>query len=134
MRRRGRPPHPDVLTPREWEVLALLRRGLTNQQIADRLGISRDGAKYHVAEIMSKLRVGSRAEAAAWRPERRSIRARIIAALGGARLATAFAATALAAVAVGVIGWALLAPDRGENDKGDTGPAPVALFRGGRCD
>ena len=27
MKRRGRPPHPDVLTPREWEVHALLREG-----------------------------------------------------------------------------------------------------------
>ncbi|HEY4686531.1 MAG TPA: helix-turn-helix transcriptional regulator, partial [Dehalococcoidia bacterium] len=43
-----RPPYPDVLTPREWEVLDLLREGLTNDQIARRLGISRDGAKYHV--------------------------------------------------------------------------------------
>jgi DNA-binding NarL/FixJ family response regulator len=39
MNRRGRPPHPDVLTPREWEVLALLREELTDQAIADRLGI-----------------------------------------------------------------------------------------------
>jgi DNA-binding CsgD family transcriptional regulator len=69
MNRRGRPPHPDVLTPREWEVLALLREELTDQAIADRLGISLDGAKYHVREILSKLGVGSRQEAAAWQPE-----------------------------------------------------------------
>jgi len=64
-----RPPYPDVLTPREWEVLDLLREGLTNDQIARRLGISRDGAKYHVSEIISKLGVASRREAAAWQPE-----------------------------------------------------------------
>jgi DNA-binding CsgD family transcriptional regulator len=69
MNKRGRPPHPDVLTPREWEVLALLREELTDQAIADRLGISLDGAKYHVREILSKLSVGSRHEAAAWQPE-----------------------------------------------------------------
>ena len=69
MTRRGRPPHPDVLTPREWEVLALLREGLTDQAIADRLNISLDGAKYHVREILSKLGVASRQEAAAWQPE-----------------------------------------------------------------
>ncbi len=66
---RGRPPHPDVLTPREWEVLDLLREGLSNDEIAARLGISYNGARYHVAEILSKLGVGSRDEAAAWRPE-----------------------------------------------------------------
>jgi DNA-binding CsgD family transcriptional regulator len=64
--RRGRPPYPDLLTPREQVVLDLLRRGQTNQQIADRLGISLPGARYHVSEILSKLGVGSRQEAAAW--------------------------------------------------------------------
>ena len=58
------------LTPREREVLALLRLGLTNQEIAERLGISADGAKYHVSEIISKLGVRDRYEAASW-PERR---------------------------------------------------------------
>jgi DNA-binding CsgD family transcriptional regulator len=67
--RRGRPPHPDILTPREWEVLALLREGLSNPQIAERLRISRAGAKYHVAEILSKLGLSSREEAARWRRE-----------------------------------------------------------------
>ena len=62
----GRPPHPDILTPREREVLELLRERLTNDQIAERLGITLDGAKYHVSEILSKLGVGSREEAAAW--------------------------------------------------------------------
>ncbi len=66
--RRGRPPHPDLLTPREQEVLALLREGLTNQQIADRLDISLAGARYHVSEILSKLGVATRQEAAAWQP------------------------------------------------------------------
>ncbi len=62
--RRGRPPHPGLLTPREQEVLSLLREGLTNQQIAERLGISLPGARYHVSEILSKLGVSSRQEAA----------------------------------------------------------------------
>jgi DNA-binding CsgD family transcriptional regulator len=64
--RRGRPKHPDILTPREWEVLSLLREGLTNPQIADRLGISENGVKYHVLEILTKLGVSTRYEAAAW--------------------------------------------------------------------
>src|SRR5690606_31094903 len=69
MRRRGRPRTPDILTPREWEVLDLLRQGLSNREIADRLRISYDGARYHVSEILSKLGVSSREEAAAWQPE-----------------------------------------------------------------
>ena len=55
MNRRGRPPHPDVLTPRQWQVLALLREGLSNEQIALCLGISIDGVKFHLSEILSKL-------------------------------------------------------------------------------
>ena len=69
MRRRGRPRHPDILTPREWEVLALIREGLSNPEIAARLGIGREGAKYHVSEILSKLGASSREEAARWRPK-----------------------------------------------------------------
>src|SRR5439155_14573271 len=61
MRRR----HPDELTDREREVLELLRRDFTNEQIAHRLGISLDGAKYHVSQILSKLGVATREEAAA---------------------------------------------------------------------
>ena len=66
-----RPSHPDMLTPREQEVLALLREGLTNPQIAERLSITLDGAKYHVSEILSKLGVASREEAARWAPPER---------------------------------------------------------------
>ena len=60
-----------MLTPREQEVLALLREGLTNPQIAERLSITLDGAKYHVSEILSKLGVSSREEAARWAPPER---------------------------------------------------------------
>ena len=71
MKRRGRPPYPDVLTPRQWEVLHLLREGLSNDQIARRMGISLDGVKFHVSEILGKLGVTSRNEAAEWQPEER---------------------------------------------------------------
>jgi DNA-binding CsgD family transcriptional regulator len=57
--------HSDALTAREREVLDLIRRGLTNEEIAQRLGISLDGAKYHVSQILSKLGVATREEAAA---------------------------------------------------------------------
>lgn len=69
MTRRGRPPHPDILTPREWEVLELLRQDLSNSEIAERLDITERGVKFHVSEIISKLGVSSRHEAAEWRPE-----------------------------------------------------------------
>ena len=53
-------------TPREHEVLERLSRGHTNFAIAQDLGITLDGAKWHVGEILSKLGVGSREEAAAY--------------------------------------------------------------------
>ena len=59
----------DQLTAREQEVLELLRLGLTDAEIAQRLGISAGGASYHVSEIIGKLGVRNRYEAAAW-PER----------------------------------------------------------------
>lgn len=67
---RGRPPHPDILTPRQWEVLELVREGRSNPEIARELGISPDGAKFHVSEIITKLGVTTRREAAGWEGER----------------------------------------------------------------
>lgn len=65
--RRGRPRHRDILTPREWQVLELLEQDRTNEQIARELGISFDTAKFHVSEILTKLGLTSRQEAAQWR-------------------------------------------------------------------
>jgi DNA-binding NarL/FixJ family response regulator len=53
------------LTRREQEVLSLLAEGCSNAQIADRLVISTRTAEHHVAKILSKLDLRSRAEAAA---------------------------------------------------------------------
>jgi DNA-binding NarL/FixJ family response regulator len=53
------------LTAREGEVLALLREGLTNGEIAGRLFISAKTAEHHVGRILTKLGVRTRAEAAA---------------------------------------------------------------------
>ncbi len=66
MGRRGRPPYPEVLTPRQQEVLELLREGLSNREIAERLDISADGAKFHVSEILTRIGVTSRDDAARW--------------------------------------------------------------------
>lgn len=53
------------LTPREAQVLALVARGLTNRQIATALYISEKTAGVHVSNILAKLDVVSRAQAAA---------------------------------------------------------------------
>ena len=50
------------LTPRELEVLALVGRGLTNMEIAERLVVSPATAKTHVSRTMVKLHVGDRAK------------------------------------------------------------------------
>jgi len=50
-------------------VLALVRERLTNERIASRLGITADTAKFHVSEIITKLGVSDRHQAAAWQPD-----------------------------------------------------------------
>ena len=116
MGRRGRPPYPDILTPREWEVLDLLRQGLTNEEIAERLGVSFAGAKYHVSEILSKLGVSSREEAARWsadgggeRPRWAAARALVPASLAARAVALGMALVVAAGVALLV--WGLVRTD-----------------------
>jgi NarL family two-component system response regulator LiaR len=61
------PPHPptvDPLTEREMEVLRRVAHGETNQQIAAALGISEATARTHVSNILSKLHLASRTQAA----------------------------------------------------------------------
>ena len=50
------------LTPRERQVADLIARGYTNPQIASELTITRETAKTHVSNILSKLGVSSRAD------------------------------------------------------------------------
>src|SRR5207245_5457621 len=60
----GRGGAPGELTPREREVWALVANGLTNPQIAERLGLSDNTVKFHVQHLFSKLGVKNRTEAA----------------------------------------------------------------------
>ena len=56
----------DPLTSREHEVAGLVARGLSNRQIAAQLVISEGTVHRHVANILDKLHVTSRAQIAAW--------------------------------------------------------------------
>ncbi|WP_143220104.1 response regulator transcription factor, partial [Actinomadura sp. CNU-125] len=71
LRRRTRGPQrggtaaPLGLTPREFEVLRLVAEGRSNREIAAALFISAKTASVHVSNILGKLGVASRGEAAA---------------------------------------------------------------------
>ncbi|HZE37314.1 MAG TPA: response regulator transcription factor [Stackebrandtia sp.] len=52
----------DVLTPREREVLGLIGRGMSNEEISTELNISHTTAKTHVSRTMTKLRARDRAQ------------------------------------------------------------------------
>ena len=59
----------DLLSQREREVLALIAEGLNNQLIAERLGIGEKTVKTHVSNVLGKLDVSDRTQAAvfAWK-------------------------------------------------------------------
>ena len=59
-------PEPDLLTPRERQVIRLLLAGLGAEAMAAHLGIAPNTVRTHLQNILSKLDVKSRAEAAAW--------------------------------------------------------------------
>jgi DNA-binding NarL/FixJ family response regulator len=60
----ARPPTADPLTEREMAVLRRVAHGESNQQIAGALGISEATARTHVSNILSKLHLASRTQAA----------------------------------------------------------------------
>lgn len=65
-RGRGRPPHPDLLTPAEWRVLGQLRAGAPNAEIAVRRGVSIKTVRTHVSSILAKTGLPDRQALARW--------------------------------------------------------------------
>lgn len=101
------------LTPRQEEVIGLVEDGLTNGEIAHRLNITLDGAKFHMTEIMNRYGVHSREEAvAAWKQGQRRMLGVPIgmtwALAGGGVVA---AAVVIAAIVVAMASW----PDDGDS-------------------
>jgi NarL family two-component system response regulator LiaR len=58
------PPTEDPLTEREMEVLRLVAQGLTNQEIADQLFLSERTVRNYVSNILGKLHLANRVQAA----------------------------------------------------------------------
>ena len=65
-------PGPDVgdLTPRAREVLGLVAQGLSDEEIAGKLGVSRNTIRNHVSAIYHKLGVHRRSAVVVWARER----------------------------------------------------------------
>lgn len=63
--------HVEQLTPRELEVLVTLGEGLNNKQIAKKLFITEYTVKKHVSQVLAKLELGDRTQAALYAREKR---------------------------------------------------------------
>ncbi|MPZ98085.1 MAG: hypothetical protein GEU80_01915 [Dehalococcoidia bacterium] len=128
----GRPPtRPPKVTRRQREVARLVAEGRTNPEIADALGISLDGAKYHVSELLTRLNLERREEIAEWYATegRRSVLDRLRS-LVGLRLLFGAGASVVAAAGVLVLFAALSENGRavgteGASDLGE--PAAIDL-------
>ena len=106
----------ELLSARERDVLRLIALGLTNSEIAARLDIRFDIAKWHVSEILSKLGVDSREEAAVRWQEWQSVPARarrltrglvpvgLAARVAISTLVASAAITAIAVILVAILG------------------------------
>lgn len=66
MTARGRPRHPDILTPAEWQVLHAVRHGMSNRVIARWRGTSVDAVRFHLGNIAAKLELPGKAALRRW--------------------------------------------------------------------
>jgi len=121
----------ESLTSRQREVWRLVARGHTNAEIADILGISLDGAKWHVGELLTRLDASSRDELAdRWLAERsvatRSRRwLRALAVLPSLKVAAASSAVLAGIAGAGIAGVLVWRASGAMND-GDRGaPLPA---------
>jgi DNA-binding CsgD family transcriptional regulator len=62
----GPAPGAPALSEREFEVIRMVADGLTNRQIASRLGVSSRTVDSHLEHVRTKLGVHTRAQIAAW--------------------------------------------------------------------
>ncbi len=72
----GRPSHPDVLTPAEWEVLAGVRDGLSNREIAGLRGCGLETVRFHLRNLRRKLGLSTRTGLASFPGRPAPLRAR----------------------------------------------------------
>jgi DNA-binding NarL/FixJ family response regulator len=63
--RRSQASKPELLTPRQAEIVALLAEGQSNREMAARLHISERTVKYHLGALFNRLGAGNRTEALA---------------------------------------------------------------------
>jgi len=63
----------ETLTGRERDVLLLVSEGMTNKQIADRLGISQKTVKTHLTKVFQRIGVTDRTQAALWAQRHRLV-------------------------------------------------------------
>jgi DNA-binding NarL/FixJ family response regulator len=68
--------YPAQLSDHEVEVIALVARGLSNKEVADRLSISHKTVQRHMESIFAKTGVRSRAAAAVFAVDQRLVAAR----------------------------------------------------------
>jgi DNA-binding CsgD family transcriptional regulator len=129
--KRGWPKMEDLLaqdyawTPRQRQVLDLIARGKSNAELALTLGVSIDGAKWHMREILSKLGVDTREEAAEYWRRYNGWSSRLSRAFHGLAAGSAWKALAGAsAVVVVVVAVAFMVRSEGASTPGAAQPLP----------
>ena len=65
-RSRGRPRHPDILTPAEWRTVDAARHGMSNSDIARRHRVSPDAVEFHLSNAVGKLGLDDRTALRGW--------------------------------------------------------------------